>query len=524
MNSKPTLLIMFLLLATLSFGVEESKIFLPGSQPGENDIEFAKVAQCQMCHSGTPNGEADPYFSWSGGMMAQAARDPIFRATVAIANQDIPDVGEFCFRCHTPRAWLEGRSLPADGSALLEEDMHGVSCDVCHRFVDPMSEEAKGLASSIPPGYGNAMMVADPANVVRGPYGDAQGAMPHKALKSDFHASSDLCGLCHNVSNPVFAEDVRTQPPYAFGHVERTFSEWSLSAFPEKGQDGTCQSCHYPEVEGGGQASRYGSPHRDHFVMHGPVGSSAWIQEVTYELWGGKNMEKKALDAAVERARKLLRTAADLEVKAPVDNQVVIRITNKTGHKLPTGYPEGRRMWLNVRFLGTGGNVIEEFGRFGETTAMLNGEEVTVETLLDADVIKVYECLPGISEETAAKFGIEPGKSFHFVLNDMIAKDNRIPPEGFNNVEFAKHLAAPVGASYADGQNWDEQTFDVPVGTAKIEATLHSQSMSWEYLKFLVEENKTDDWSKRLYKTWQLTDRCPPETIATATLDVANGG
>ena len=28
---------------------------------------------------------------------------------------------------------------------------------------------------------------------------------------------------------------------------------------------------------------------------------------------------------------------------------VEVRVTNLTGHKLPTGYPEGRRMWLNVQ-------------------------------------------------------------------------------------------------------------------------------------------------------------------------------
>ncbi|MFC1761239.1 hypothetical protein ACFL6U_04070 [Planctomycetota bacterium] len=37
-----------------------AEIFLPGMQPTEADIEFAKVQQCRMCHAGTPNGVADP--------------------------------------------------------------------------------------------------------------------------------------------------------------------------------------------------------------------------------------------------------------------------------------------------------------------------------------------------------------------------------------------------------------------------------------------------------------------------------
>jgi len=42
-----------------------------------------------------------------GGIMSLSAKDPIFRAALAVANQDIKGIGEFCLRCHAPRAWLE---------------------------------------------------------------------------------------------------------------------------------------------------------------------------------------------------------------------------------------------------------------------------------------------------------------------------------------------------------------------------------------------------------------------------------
>ena len=92
--------------------------------------------------------------------------------------------------------------------------------------------------------------------------------------------------------------------------------------------------------------------------------------------------------------------------------------------------------------------------------------------------------------------------SFHFVLNDIIAKDNRIPPKGFNNDAFKEHLCEPVGAVYADGQYWDDIEFKLPDGCAKVEVQLMYQSASWEYIKFLAEENKTDDWGKKLYDAW----------------------
>ncbi|MHC4344164.1 MAG: multiheme c-type cytochrome [Planctomycetota bacterium] len=501
-----------------------AEVFLPGMQPEEVGIEFAKVEQCKMCHAKTINGPADPVFSWQSGMMSQAARDPVFRAALAIANQDVQGVGEFCLRCHTPRAWLENRSTPADGSALNREDMHGVSCDVCHRFIDPLSEEAAKLIKHVPPSYGNAMMVADPENIVRGPYDDSSGAMPHGTMSSQYHASSNLCAICHNVSNPMQARDVNTEPVHSFGHIERTYSEWELSDFARQGNKGSCQSCHYDTVKGGGQVSRFGNLHRDYFVQHGPVGGSTWVQDATWLLWQGKDIDQQALETGKKRAAKLLKTAASLDLSFPTADRGELRITNLTGHKLPTGYPEGRRMWVNVQFFDVAGKLIKEIGKYGEKEADIFGKAVKVPTLLDAEETTVYECVPAISKAQARKFGKKPGPSFHFVLNDVIARDNRIPPKGFKNSRFAEHLCAPIGAAYADGQHWDDIELTLPGNCARVSVRLMYQSVSWEYIKFLAEEDKTDDWGKRLYEAWNKTGQCPPVVIAEVTRDVNAGG
>lgn len=492
----------------------QAEVFMPGMQPEEGGIEFAKVSQCSMCHGKTPNGAADPLLSWQGGMMAQAMRDPVFLASLAIANQDIPGVGEFCLRCHAPRGWLEGRSTPGDGSALNAEDRQGVSCDVCHRLVDPMSAEAKKLAKQTPPSPGNAMMVADTANVVRGPYGDAKGAMPHRTQKSEYHASSELCANCHNISNPLLGADVNTVPVPEYSHIERTYSEWLLSDYAKQGAEGTCQSCHYPAVPGGGQASRFGSARRDHFVVHGPVGSSLWVQDATWMAWKGEGMDKKAFDLAKERTRDLLKKAATLTLTRTEPDTVTLRITNETGHKLPTGYIEGRRTWINAVFYDSAGKVIQEIGGYGQKSDTILGEAVTVPTLLDPEGTTVYECSPGMTEAQAKKYGKQPGKSFYFALNDVILKDNRIPPRGFKNSAFKAHLSQPVGVEYQDGQYWDEKQYKLPAGCTKVRAQLMMQSVSWEYIKFLAEDNTTNDWGKRLYEIWTQTGQCPPVAVA----------
>jgi len=552
-------------------------IKLPGTQPMEHKFEFRAVTNCMMCHAETPNGKNDPFFSWQGGMMAQAARDPGFRAALAVANQDQPGSGEFCIRCHSPRGWLEGASAVTDGSALTNDYLNGVSCDVCHHLVDPFSDDAKKLVQSVPPGYGNGMMVVNPERVQRGPYGDPNGMKMHATMQSAYHASGELCGTCHNVSNPTLATNVNTQPPYSFGHIERTYSEWALSDFAKPESLQSCQSCHFLPVPGGGMAvrrdSNYGTYHRDHFVSHNAVGGSTWVQDAVYRIWKGKDLDREALDAGKENARALLKTATALRLEI-AQGKAHLTITNLTGHKFPTGYPEGRRAWVNVRFYGTSSNLISEVGRYGEVEArlkidenlpwnkcraeiggaignrILGGGGFRVPTLLDPDRTRVYECKPALSAEQAAKHRLKPGPSFHFILNDVIAKDNRIPPRGYRRTAFAEHLAATVdvpveslrpgepaqtvlqpGAAlsgpiikvvrasdstegYADRQFWDDLEFDVPARTESVEVRLMYQSVSWEYLKFLTEENRTDCWGLKLFAAWLNTDKCPPEEIA----------
>ena len=509
-------------LAILMVNCSYAEVFLPGMQPEEAGIEFAKVQQCRMCHANTKNGDADPFLSWKSGPMSNSAIDPVFRAALAIANQDIEGVGEYCLRCHAPRAWLEGRSTPTDGSALNQEDLFGVSCTVCHSFIDPLASEAIKLIKEIPPGYGNAMMVSDPKNIVHGPYGDGTGAMPHLVKKSEFHASSNLCGVCHDISNPLLAEDVRKDLPYVYGHIQRTYSEWLLSDFSKRGKDGSCQHCHYPQVEGGGQASKYGNLHRDYFVMHGPVGGSTWVQDAEWHIWKDKNMglDRKALDLSKKRAKELLLEAATLDINFKKPGYVSLRITNKTGHKLPSGYEEGRRMWINAVFQDSSGRILKEIGRYAAKDDKIFGKQIKAPTLLDPDKTRVYEILFGISKAQAEKYGVKSGKSFHSVLNDTIIKDNRIPPEGFNNKKFAEHLSEPVGANYKDGQYWDDIDFKLPNSCNEVVFRLMYESVSWEYLKFLAEENKTDDWGRRLYDAWTKTGMCEPTVIAEIKKDV----
>ncbi len=48
---------------------------------------------------------------------------------------------------------------------------------------------------------------------------------------------------------------------------------------------------------------------------------------------------------------------------------------------------------------------------------------------------------------------------------------------------------------------------------ARVVFRLMYQSVSWEYIKFLAEENTTDKWGQMLYYAWTKTGFCPPQVL-----------
>jgi hypothetical protein len=114
----------------------------PGTQPGEVPA-LQPASDCFSCHANYDQA-VEPGRNWEGSMMAHASRDPLFWAATAVAEQDFPGSADLCLRCHVPRGWADGRSTPTDGSALLDADADGVSCDVCHRLTNPDESEWYG--------------------------------------------------------------------------------------------------------------------------------------------------------------------------------------------------------------------------------------------------------------------------------------------------------------------------------------------------------------------------------------------
>lgn len=119
-------------------------------------------------------------------------------------------------------------------------------------------------------------------------------------------------------------------------------------------------------------------------------------------------------------------------------------------------------MWLNLRWRDAGGNLIAENGGYGPLGTMVTdrqGVPWNVQSILDPASTRVYEAKPAMTQDWAAaliSLGYSPAMTlewnrltnlptytlgnlaaeapgsmhptFHFVLNNAVYKDNRIPP------------------------------------------------------------------------------------------------
>ena len=90
---------------------------------------------------------------------------------------------------------------------------------------------------------------------------------------------------------------------------------------------------------------------------HSFAGANSWVLRAVRSRFDDADtgLTRQSVDDAVARTQAMLAAAAILE--AVVDSgDLRVRITNMMGRKLPTGYGEGRRVWLDVRLFDAAGS------------------------------------------------------------------------------------------------------------------------------------------------------------------------
>lgn len=187
-------------------------------------------------------------------------------------------------------------------------------------------------------------------------------------------------------------------------------------------------------------------------------------------------------------------------------------------------------MWLNIKWYDGTGKLLREDGKYGPLTVTINGQPRTVNTIqnLEDRNTKIYEAHYAMTQEWAKQLtslGYDPKlplsydrvtgnvsytlgqlaaqapgtyhKTFHFVLNNKVVSDNRIPPYQMKYDDAKLRNCLPVPASQygnpgAGGlyRHWDEVTLTPPAGAKTATIDLLYQPTSWEYIQFLYRANK----------------------------------
>jgi hypothetical protein len=498
-------------------------VVLKGTQPHALDNLTPPedtAAKCLQCHEGNIDDDGKPFRptdTWGGTMMANAARDPLYLAALTVAEQDSPDIGSLCWRCHSPQGFVKGHALPGIGSALDDDDKQGVACEACHRSVDP--SKTMPVVDAHGPYAGDGQLFWETGTSKHGPYSMADSPA-HTTSVDSFTSSAALCGQCHELYNPRVnmrdAMGADTGLPFP---LDTTYTEWS--SYAKTANAKTCIDCHMPNAKGMLSSSTFPSAMvranpRTHAFTGGNVWGVALVQAAEPTLATDR---ATAFARATEVATATLASAVKVEiVRAPASAStgaisIGVRVTNLTGHKFPTGYADGRRAFLRVEVKNATGTTLAIVGKYDDASSALVADPA----------LRVYEAV-----HEAHGAGAPVG--WHLALSNTIAKDSRIPPVG-----FAQTATTPiVGADYSDGhggtRNYDDATFSLSFDGAQagqaitVRASVQYQSTVKAMIDELVQANHTDARGTTLRDLWSSTGRAAPIEIAAAEATIAFTG
>lgn len=399
---------------------------------------FDDANVCKACH-------AEIHKQWEESVMSKAWDDPIYRALLKRASLATNGtVDNFCTGCHTPVGLTTGRinseiNREALGVALKDHRvLPGVDCEACHNI------------SSLT-GLDNGAYVMTPRNNAEGapqkygPRKDSESPY-HKTAFSELHTQSEFCSACHNVTHP-----------FSLTPIERTFDEWQESSY--NFTDQTCQSCHMPPFKG---KSALTGKDRDDVAGHTFVGGNVTL------------LKYFGLQEAAERSRAMLKKSGKIEIvdspQGLVSGQVAkvkVKVSNTgAGHKLPTGFPEGREVWVDFRVKAEDGREIYRLGRVVDGKTEIGTKNFKVH-LGDADNKEVE---------------LDVWKVTHII------SDNRILPGGYTVVEY--NVPIPPGVHgrlsiEATLNYWPfaQEAVDTLLGSGALEVEIVNIATDTQYLE-----------------------------------------
>lgn len=502
------------------------------------DEHFTTSDACGVCHIAAPGATAmktkddediSPYYTWQATMMANAFRDPYFRAQLQKETASAgEEVQELCLRCHVPmthhEAVLNGEAPPRLAQAV--EDMaadDGVSCTVCHMIAD------KGLGTE---GTFSGRPNFNDKREIYGPYDDVEerpmrGQVNYTPMRGDHIKKAGLCATCHT----LFTEHHGTPFPEQTPYLEWRNSEFNNEregADPEKTK--TCQQCHMAElpktrIARSPNGFDFRIPEREGYRSHAFIGGNAFMLDILREHRDDLYVEaedEQLLAMAKATRTQLAEKTARMQLTEPVAKGGVlafdVAIQNLTGHKFPTGYP-ARRAWLKVELL-VDGEVVFASGAVNDEGRLVGIEDEQrvphVRTIKKPTDVVIYEMIAN-----------DPDRQPTTYLTKMVdrRKDTRLLPRGFDMRGPHIKDTAPIGVEgdedFAAGGDRVACRIELPEAVRgrwsesawEVRATLHYQSVPpvWVDALRTVEAEE----AVRFVKYYDAAKKSP-EVVATA--------
>ena len=517
---------------------------ISGAQDPHKGEIFKTSDQCMVCHNGlrTPSGEdVSIGASWRASMMANSSRDPYWQAGVRREVLDHPSaaqpIQDECATCHMPMARTQARMTGNEGRVFehlpvraeggtartLDRLAHdGVACSLCHQITD----QNFGAASSFTGGYVVSPSVARPPRPMFGPFRIERGistimrsATGFEPTESTHIRQSELCATCHTLVTKALGpngEIVGELPE------QMPFLEWKHSALAAEQR--SCQSCHMPSVEDEIPiASVMGAP-RKGFARHTFVGGNFFMQRLLNRFRDELGVQAPAADlnTAVETTLSNLRTnTATISVEGAVVRgqlAVDIAVENRTGHKLPTGYPS-RRVWLHVIARDGSGRLIFESGAVGSNGAIAGNDNDDDPLRVEPHYREIRE--PGQVQIYESVMRDPSGRPTTGLLSATgFAKDNRLLPRGFEK-STADAWIAVVGTAVQDDDfaaAGDRVRYLIDTGAAQgpfqIDAELRFQVIAFRWAENLRTYNS--DETKRFVSYYDAMASSSSEVLASA--------
>lgn len=499
--------ILLILLFTLSTASAQETKFVTD--------HFSGSGNCSQCHDGLKDTEDEDVSivrAWSGSIMANAAKDPLWQAKVATElkrNPHLEDaINDKCTQCHAPMANFESDGevtvFGEDGlldpsNSLHDAAMNAVSCTFCHQIEDSAilgTEE----------GFSGNAEISD-KRVAYGPFlpddiVEMTAETGHEPVFSEHISSSALCATCHNLKTPyvdangeIAGEDFPEQMPY---------TEWENSIFDDAGSNPTsCQDCHMPKTTAVLSTRPGWLPAREGFARHNFAGANTVMLTLLKENADTLGVDIGSIDENIALSRQLLQEAVSLEiVSAEMEGEELVtrlRLTNNSGHKTPTSFPS-RRMWLHFKVTDADGNVVFESGAINPDGSIDDADNDTDPSMLEphydlitsADQVQIYESVLGDTDGNVTQTLLRAAEYL---------KDNRLTPAGFDKNSVPYDVA--VQGNALDDLNFnegiDEITYRIrDTGTTDhlfVEVSLDYQPLSHGMLEDLFKDNDLEQVS-----------------------------